>query len=207
MVISVCRERTIGTQAAQFEAEIRGLAAQFGNINNSRIKQDDAQLGPCIHNSRTDHQQTTRRIWSERALLQGCHHRESRKAFGAHARWIAARIVPMSPQHTCDDHPQSFSPRRSSAAPTWSGKRQMLRKRAQVSVSVDIRGERKAGDRRRSVADSSGQSQRRSITHGRQTATDSRDGAQCDACVQKCAASCPILELFTARSQSARRLV
>ena len=51
----------------------------------------------------------------------------------------------MSPQHTCDDHPPSFSPHRSSSSPTWSEKRQMLRKRAQVSASDDLRGRKDGG--------------------------------------------------------------
>ena len=40
--------------------------------------------------------------------------------FGAHDRWIAAKIGPTSPQHTCNDDSPSVSPRRSSAAATWA---------------------------------------------------------------------------------------
>ena len=50
----------------------------------------------------------------------------------------------MSPLHTCDDYLPSFFPRRSLAAATWSGKRQMLRKRAKVATADDLRGEKDA---------------------------------------------------------------
>ena len=46
----------------------------------------------------------------------------------------------MSPQHTCDDHLPSVPTRRSSAAATGSGKRQMLRKHARVAAVDDLRG-------------------------------------------------------------------
>jgi len=88
-----------------------------------------------------------------------------RRAFVTGGRWIAAKIAATSPQQTCHDHLPSFTPRRASAAVTWSGKRKMLWKRAQVTAAVALRGVKDGGDRGRSVADSSQQFWRRSIDH------------------------------------------